>query len=68
MGRGAPGEDPRESDIDLRVERAAERGLFAGARMQNELEELLGSPVDLIPESGLKKGLRQQAAADLVPL
>jgi hypothetical protein len=32
------------------------------------MEELLGSPVDLVPESGLKAGVRPAVEADLVPL
>ena len=68
FGCGARGECRPDSDIDLMVERPAGMGLFAVARVQNELEELLGSPVDLIPEAGLKKGLRKQVEADLVTL
>ena len=68
FGSVARGEDRPDSDIDLLVELPTGMGLFAVARVQNELEELLGSPVDLIPEAGLKKGLRDSVQADLVPL
>lgn len=43
-------------------------GLFAVARVQNELEQLLGAPVDLIPESGLKPAVRPAVEGDLVLL
>lgn len=43
-------------------------GLFAMARVQKELEALLGAPVDLIPATGLKPGVRPAVDADLVPL
>ena len=56
------------SDIDLLVELPAGMGLFAIAKIQNELEELLGSPVDLIPRSGLKAGVRPAVPTDLVHL
>lgn len=68
FGSVARGEDRPDSDIDLLVELPAEMGLFALARVQNELEQLLGAPVDLIPETGLKTGVRPAVEADLVPL
>ena len=43
-------------------------GLFPVARVQNELEQLLGAPVDLIPKSGLKPRVRPAVEGDLVPL
>lgn len=68
FGSVARGEDGPDSDVDLLVEFPAGMGLFAIARVQNELEELLGSPVDLIPASGLKAGVRPAVEADLVRL
>lgn len=68
FGSVARGEDRPDSDVDLLVELPAGMGLFAIAKVQNELEELLGSPVDLIPESGLKAGVRPAVEADLVCL
>lgn len=68
FGSVARGEDRSDSDIDLLVELPDGMGLFAVARVQNELEELLGSPVDLIPEAGLKAGVRPSVEADLVRL
>ena len=68
FGSVARGEDGPDSDIDLLVELPTGMGLFAVARVQSELEELLGSPVDLIPVSGLKAGVRPAFEADLVRL
>lgn len=68
FGSVARGEDRPDSDVDLLVQLPAGMGLFAIAKVQNELEELLGSPVDLIPESGLKAGVRPAVEADLVRL
>ena len=68
FGSVARGEDRPDSDVDLLVELPAGMGLFALARVQNDLEELLGSPVDLICESALKAGVRPAVEADLVPL
>jgi len=68
FGSVARGEDRPDSDIDLLVQLPAGMGLFAVARVQNELEQLLGAPVGLIPESGLKPGVRPAVEEDLVPL
>ena len=68
FGSVARGEDRPDSDVDLLVVLPGGMGLFAVTRVQNELEALLGSPVDLIPESGLKAGVRPAVEADLVPL
>ena len=43
-------------------------GLFAFGRVRRELEEILGSPVDLIAETDLKPGVRPSVQADLVRL
>lgn len=68
FGSVARGEDRPDSDVDLLVELPAGMGLFALARVQNDLEGLLGSPVDLIPQAGLKSGVRPAVEADLVSL
>ena len=68
FGSVARGEDRPDSDIDLLVELPEDMGLFAVARVQHELEKLLGVPVDLVPEIGLKRGVRPAVEADLVRL
>jgi len=51
-----------ESDVDLLVEfeRDADIGLLAYSRLQRELSELVGRPVDLVSKSGLKPLIRNQ--------
>ena len=69
FGSVARGEDHVDSDVDLLVEFPAGMGLFAFGRVRRELEEDLGSPVDLIPETDLKPGVRPSSVeADLVRL
>ena len=41
----------------------AQIGFVALARLQRELAELLGRPVDLVPSSGLKPVIRDQILA-----
>ena len=50
-----------ESDIDLLVEfePGAQVGFLALNRMRRELEALLGRPVDLVPQEGLKPLIRE---------
>ena len=54
-----------ESDIDLLVsfEPAARVTFSTLAKMQRELEALLGRSVDLIPKDGLKPVIRNQVLA-----
>jgi predicted nucleotidyltransferase len=60
FGSAASGSFGEASDIDLLVtfEPEARVGFLALARMQRELEELLGRKVDLVPKGGLKPAIR----------
>lgn len=50
------------SDIDLLVEfeSDAQIGFLDLGRMQRELADIWGRPVDLVPRNGLKPAIRQQ--------
>lgn len=51
-----------KSDVDLLVEfdPGAQIGFLDLSRMQRELTDLWGRPVDLVPRNGLKPVIRQQ--------
>ncbi len=51
-----------DSDVDLLVkfEPAARFGFLALSRMQRELSDLLGRPVDLVLRDGLKSTVREE--------
>ena len=68
FGSTARGEDGPGSDIDLVVHLGAEVGLFGLARLRRELQEVLGVPVDVVPDDGLKPELRAAVERDAVPL
>ncbi len=53
------------SDVDLLVEFEpdAHVGLLLLSRMQRELAELFGRPVDLVPRDGLKPAIRETVLA-----
>lgn len=60
FGSAARGEMRSGSDIDMLVEfqPGAEVGLWEFARMEGELRDLLGRPVDLVSKRGLKPRVR----------
>ena len=68
FGSTARGEDRPDSDIDLLVHLEQGVGLIGLARLQRELEKLLGAPVDLVPDDGLKPEVRAAVERDAVAL
>ena len=59
--QGSPG-----SDVDLLVTFDRPVGLFHFARVRRQLEEILGSPVDLVTEDALRAEMREQIQRQLV--
>ena len=57
---------PRDSDIDLLVEFNRPIGLFAFARLQRELGDRLGRPVELVTPAALKPQLRERILREAV--
>lgn len=55
-----------DSDVDVLVEfdSDARIGFLAFSRMQRELADLVGRPVDLVPREGLKPVIRDQVLAN----
>lgn len=70
FGSVARGEAGPESDVDIVVdsEGGEALGLFRLARLTDELERILGRPVDVISRRGLEHTdvLKRRVAADLV--
>jgi predicted nucleotidyltransferase len=66
FGSVARGEDSFDSDIDLLVKLRPGVGLFDLVAMRNEIETLLGRPVDIVSEAALKPrddDIRREAVA-----
>jgi predicted nucleotidyltransferase len=64
FGSVARGEDTSESDIDFLIDFAKGSSLFDIMHVQDELEELLNCPVDIVSVGGLKDRddhIRQEA-------
>jgi uncharacterized protein len=68
FGSVARGQDREDSDVDLLANLPAGMSLFGLARLQSELEAIIGARVDLIPAGDLKPDVRDRAARDLVAL
>lgn len=68
FGSVARGEGDDQSDIDFLVEMDPGRSLFDLGGFQYELEQLLGHPVDVVSERGLKERLRDRVLREAIPL
>lgn len=68
FGSVTRGEDRPDSDVDLLAVLPPAMSLFGLARLQAELEEIVGTRVDLVPAADLKPDIRARAERDLVAL
>jgi predicted nucleotidyltransferase len=68
FGSVARGTDRRGSDIDLLVDLPAGTSLFSLARLENDLAELLGANVDVVPARTLREHLAERVLNEAVPL
>lgn len=68
FGSVARGDEGLESDLDLLVHLPADAGLFLLGRFSDELRDLLGVPVDVVPDDGLKPRVRANIEPDLAAL
>ncbi len=68
FGSAARGETRSDSDLDLLVSLEQSRSLLDHIAFQQDLEDLLGIPVDVVTEKALHPLIRQQVLAEAVPL
>jgi predicted nucleotidyltransferase len=68
FGSVARGDSHTMSDYDFLVELEPGRSLFDLGGLQYELERLLGRPVDVVTERGLKARIRERVLREAVPL
>lgn len=68
FGSLAEGEDGPESDVDLVASFDEPIGLMGLSRLEAALEDLLGTEVDLIPESSIRPGIRDRVLGQAAPL
>lgn len=65
FGSHARGEGGAESDVDLLVRFSKPKGLLALVRIERELSQRLGRPVDLVTEGALSPYLKERIKAQL---
>jgi predicted nucleotidyltransferase len=68
FGSVARGEADAGSDVDFLVDLEPGRSLLDLGGLQFELEALLGRPVDVVTERGLKQRIRERVLREAVPM
>ncbi len=68
FGSVARGESDEQSDVDFLVDLEPGRSLFDLGGLLIALERLLGRPVDVVTEKGLRPRIREQVRASAVEL
>ena len=68
FGSVARGEADDQSDVDFLVDLGPGRSLLDLGGLQFELEALLGRPVDVVTERGLKARLRGRVLREAMPV
>ena len=68
FGSVARGEDTPESDIDILVDLSPRSSLVTLGRLERELSDVLGVPVDVVPAEGLRPAVRAEAEEEAIPL
>jgi len=66
FGSVARDEASEQSDVDVLVDFDEAPSLFGFLRLQGYLQDLLGTKVDLVTETGLKEGARPYVEKDAV--
>ncbi|MBM3855867.1 MAG: nucleotidyltransferase, partial [Verrucomicrobia bacterium] len=62
------GDDTESSDLDLLVDPTPETSLLDIARIQNQLQKLLGVSVDVVTPKALPERFRDRVLSDSVPV
>lgn len=68
FGSVARGEARPDSDIDLLVELDSSRSLLDRVALMQDLEDLLGTKVEVATEKGLQAGIRDRIIREALPL
>ncbi len=68
FGSVATGEDQADSDLDLLFLMKEPLSLMQLGRLEQRLSDLLGVPVDLVPESALRPDLRERVMSEAAAL
>lgn len=66
FGSVARGEARPDSDVDLMVRFSRPTGIFALVHLKDYLESIIGRPVDLVTEAGLRPWMRDSVREEAV--
>jgi len=66
FGSVARGEARPDSDVDLMVRFRGSTGIFTLVHLKDYLEELIGRPVDLITEAGMRPWMRDSVRGEAI--
>ena len=68
FGSVARGDAGPDSDLDVLVDMEPGRSLFDMGGLLMDLQDLLGCPVDVVTEKGLRERIRDRVLKEAVPL
>ena len=68
LGSTARGEANESSDLDILLDLEPGRSLFDLGGLSMDLEDLLGCPIDVVTEKGLKPRIRDRVLREAIPL
>ena len=68
FGSAARGDADEASDVDFLVELEPDRSLFDLGGLQMDLQDILGLPVDVVSEAGLRERIREDVLREAVPV
>lgn len=68
FGSVARGDDTPTSDLDLLIDLEPNRSLFDLGGLAMDLQNLLGCPVDIVTEKGLKQRIRDRVLQEAINL
>jgi len=68
FGSAARGDAGPDSDVDFLVDLEPGRSLLDLGGLLMDLQDLLGRPVDVVTEAGLRDRIRRQVLEEAVPL
>jgi uncharacterized protein len=68
FGSVARGESDAASDVDFLVDFVPKKSLFDLGALLMDLQDLLGTKVDVVPEDWMRPQVRELAMQDVVPL
>jgi predicted nucleotidyltransferase len=68
FGSMSRGDDSNHSDVDLLVDLEPGRSLLDQVGLKQDIEELLGRPVDIVVEGGISPYLEERILSEAVPL